>query len=42
MKNKVDILSFTYSSKGRDIDIVEPVLQIGTRVRCYNKAMLVI
>lgn len=26
MKNKVDILSFTYSSKGRDIDIVEPVL----------------
>ena len=26
MKNKVDILSFTYSSRGRDIDIVEPVL----------------
>lgn len=26
MKSKTDILSFTYSSKGRDIDIVEPVL----------------
>lgn len=26
MKNKVDILSMIYSSKGRDIDIVEPVL----------------
>ena len=26
MKNKVDILSFTYSSRGRDVDIIEPVL----------------
>lgn len=26
MKNKTDILSMTYSSKGRDIDIVEPVI----------------
>ena len=26
MKSKTDILSFTYSSRGRDVDIVEPVL----------------
>ena len=26
MRTKTDILSFTYSSRGRDIDIVEPVL----------------
>ena len=26
MKSKTDILSFTYSSRGRDVDIVEPVV----------------